>query len=1635
MKEKNNKIKEKFSKFKTKKAISFVILLITMVVILILVGAVIISLRKSRSIDSANEAALKSDLQTIKDNYEIKYNDLLYDNQGEKNKITEEDLKDVVPDKYKPDFIALPEGPAYIGEDDKVKEIAEELDYIIGYPNDRIEIDFVNLISTSNTINVEVGIKETDLTIKNIEYYISEDEQNWTKVESLDLTNEFTNLKEDTYYKVKVVITADNDEKTTSRIYTIKTKVADFEPGELEFTKENADGDKYTSGTWTNKSIYIKIKEDGLDTSYEAEGANEIGRGTKVDSLVTESGITKVRVTTKRDETTKAREYEIKIDKYMPVINSVVSSNTRPTNKNVILTGKAIDTLSGLVAYQFSKDGTIGENSSGWEKIDQTTNEISVSKEIEESGTYYFYVKDAAGNVVKKEIVVDNIDKTPPVVTSINVTDPVAGEYREGQTITMVATFSENIVGTSPSLVIRFGTGAQRNTVAGQINGNTITYTYTIVDGDDGVLSTVSYTGIVEDLVGNETVVENKEIGGNKIIADTTPPTLTNINVTSPDTGTYKAGNKITIVATYSENMKGIPPTLKIKFGNGNERIISTGTINENKIIYEYTIENGDDGVLTSTSYTGNITDIAGNNLSVSNKALGGNTITADTTAPVLTSINVTSPDAGSYNVGQSITLVATYSEQITGTSPILKIKFGNGAQRATVASEITGKTITYTYTIVNGDNGTIACSSYTGSVADLSGNILNLSSKTLGGNEVKADTVAPTQDAPALVANTNSITATMKQVDDVSGINPTTRQYAYKRTDSSTWSSWISSSDASYVFSGLEKNVSYQVKTKVSDNVGNSSESLVATVSTLDITKPTLSPSATTWTNKDVIVTITYPNIPGTTRQYSTDGTNWSNANALSQQVTVNTNNTTVYARVIDSTNQTSGNATYKVTNLDKTLPTMNSLTSSNTAITNQNITLTGKAIDTVSGIVAYQFSTSASITASSGGWTTISNTKTQVTHTYIATSSATYYYYVKDEAGNVNKISISVTNIDKTAPTLSSINVTAPSAGTYRVGQAVTIVATYSENIIGTAPVLKIKFGTSTEKTATAGAISGKTITYTYTIASGDNGSLATTSYTGTVKDAAGNSLTVSNKTIGGNAIKADTTAPTNTVPTATANTNSVTVTFKQTDALSGINGATRQYAIKKKSDTTWSAWVTSNSSTYTFNSLVKNTEYQVKTKASDNAGNSTESAVCNINTLDIGKPTLTPSATTWTNKNVDVTITYANISGTTRQYSTDGTNWSNASGTTQKVTVSSNNVTVYARIIDSTNQTGGNASYKVTNIDKLPPADFTPTFAADVRSIKVTATTNDNGNTTNGSSGIKNYLFSKDNGSTWSTAQTGNVYTITGLSPETSYNIKVKVTDNAGNERITTAKSVKTLKVIAKIGTTEYSSIQKAFNAAPDNTATTVTLVASTSESPTLGASKNVVFNLNNLTVTGTVNSNGTLYMKSGTISGAINLLGAKTDTLENITLSGSLTIGSSADKNTTVRIKGGSYTSSGNTIVNWGKELIFENNSSGIGPKAVTLGDGRATLYNAPGAKMVINSGEYSSPTYASIRNFGTVDIKGGTFKMTNTVSDADTTSSVLLNDSNGILNITGNPTITSTSGGILNFGRSKSYNYR
>ena len=113
----------------------------------------------------------------------------------------------------------------------------------------------------------------------------------------------------------------------------------------------------------------------------------------------------------------------------------------------------------------------------------------------------------------------------------------------------------------------------------------------------------------------------------------------------------------------------------------------------------------------------------------------------------------------------------------------------------------------------------------------------------------------------------------------------------------------------------------------------------------------------------------------------------------------------------------------------------------------------------------------------------------------------------------------------------TQGTIEVISPVTGTYKTGEVITLQANYSEGVYAnetkgqinatTAPVMKIKFGDGTEKTATFSKVAQNIIQYTYTVEQADDGNLAIISYTGTVYDKRGQSLQVETKTLSGNSV----------------------------------------------------------------------------------------------------------------------------------------------------------------------------------------------------------------------------------------------------------------------------------------------------------------------------------------------------------------------------------------------------------------------------------------------------------------------------------------------------------------------------------
>ena len=171
-------------------------------------------------------------------------------------------------------------------------------------------------------------------------------------------------------------------------------------------------------------------------------------------------------------------------------------------------------------------------------------------------------------------------------------------------------------------------------------------------------------------------------------------------------------------------------------------------------------------------------------------------------------------------------------------------------------------------------------------------------------------------------------------------------------------------------------------------------------------------------WTNKDITATIEYPNITVANTRKAGYGTTLADAQISASSSTAPTTSLTATANgyVYATAEDNAGNVittSVQITNIDKTAPIIETPTISTTNWTTESVTIASKAKDDESGIAAFQWSTNPGLTTSSEGWTTITATNSQITQTYTAYKSGTYYFYVKDVAGNIGQTSIIVNNI----------------------------------------------------------------------------------------------------------------------------------------------------------------------------------------------------------------------------------------------------------------------------------------------------------------------------------------------------------------------------------------------------------------------------------------------------------------------------------------------------------------------------------------------------------------------------------------------------------------------------------------------
>lgn len=699
---------------------------------------------------------------------------------------------------------------------------------------------------------------------------------------------------------------------------------------------------------------------------------------------------------------------------------------------------------------------------------------------------------------------------------------------------------------------INNGTKGTLSTVSKNENG---TYSYTmdvttnVENGNVGDIQVIIEQDSCKDLVGQGNVRTESVIR-----VDKKSPELKTIEAYAEGTelGTvkdikqyYKIGDKITIIATFDENIENTEkdsiPELALQFSeSGNAKgTVSKGTINGNKITYTYTITEGDTGTLSIKGFSGIVTDVAGNETKVTKRELTGDSIIADSEAPKITGITAIAPDfkydslitdgeTKRYGLKNQIKIKVDFNEEIYNkaeekintmtkeTAPTLKLKFGTGTERTATYNNIEGKTITYIYDIQSGDNGDLSITTISGTVVDIAGNTAdNYKLPKLAEYEesiseenkverITADTTKPNISLSVTGVENNNLAGTNNhyKAGDIITVTATTNEYIYQKSGDN--------------LDRITKENTPSLQIKFSES-GNAKRTIRNASVDYKDNKTTLTYEYTITSGDNGNITLGY-----SSNEYYDIALNENNAgttSSSSKNVTADTiapntshlQGTNDNAYIVDN-----GNGTYTVKFTEKLYYLENNRVN---GLTNSNVVKNGPKL--VLGISGEYKSIEPS---------TINADGTEITYKAekgLERIGVSTYDKICDIAGNMYNSNI------KQDVELLNIKVVKPEdkTGTYSAGTQIELVATFSKRIVGTVPSLKIKFGTGTEKTINVGQIDKDTIAYTYEIAKGDNGALSIVSLKGTgLRGEDGSNYSEpENITLSGTGITADTTKPT--------------------------------------------------------------------------------------------------------------------------------------------------------------------------------------------------------------------------------------------------------------------------------------------------------------------------------------------------------------------------------------------------------------------------------------------------------------------------------------------------------------------------
>ena len=261
----------------------------------------------------------------------------------------------------------------------------------------------------------------------------------------------------------------------------------------------------------------------------------------------------------------------------------------------------------------------------------------------------------------------------------------------------------------------------------------------------------------------------------------------------------------------------------------------------------------------------------------------------------------------------------------------------------------------------------------------------------------------------------------------------------------------------------------------------------------------------------------------------------------------------------------------------------------------------------------------------------------------------------------------------------------------------------------------------------------------------------------------------------------------------------TNKIKLKVVASDPEAGIKG----YYYSRDGGQSYSGL--QESGIYMYTRLKNDTEYKIRVKVEDKLGNIAESEIKTIRTAPLGNISMTIDDDSWAKKKT-LSVTSDQIVGETYSYSLDnGVNWIPITGAISHVEVNKNTIVKY-KVSDGVNE---EISYiEVTKVDPIKPEIKkleVDTSRLTNRSITFLVEAEDKGPATE-KSGIDKYSYSIDGVNWTADLEPAASYTIDNLKANTTYKVRLRVKDKAGNVEEKTV-DIKTKNYCYTINSTGY------------------------------------------------------------------------------------------------------------------------------------------------------------------------------------------------------------------------------------